>query len=517
MEARPSRGTAGHGPENDVTQPTPDMAPSRSELDEQLLDYLYGELEPEQRAAFERALPAHPELVKELEQHRWTRARMAELPVVPLPAGALDQAMLAAEQHIQAATPATVRPGFFARLGKLFLQPAFATAFVAVLGVGVGLFMSRSRELPALGPSPDDQVGAQVGAAASQASEPAVPAVKVRDHAAAARPRAEIVRNEARADEPSVAVAEPTVPPAAAGPAAAPPSTAEVGGGGRVTGPTSDPRKDRAAEQPRSAAGGALADKAAVAKEKAPDPRPTDGLAAGVWEGSPKADPRAAGFGDGEADQPADTSVLYRATITGDDQADGRAKTGSGAATTNTEDRAHPTMPAPAARTESADREVVTLAERESKKVTIDDDAKPKGSEPRLTTDKPGAKPAEEERRSNATTTSPPPTPAAEPKAPARDETKPDTRTSNTVPQGAPPSEERLWANYQAQLAAGAFADANKTLADLLKLTGDTTKLKAARADLSKREADAKKAEAGKAPAEKLPPDPSGPTPGKTP
>lgn len=505
MIARPSQ-------KNDVTQPTPYQAqsraePSRSEMEEQLIDYLYGELDPDQRAAFERALPAHPEVAAELERHRWTRARMAELPVVPLPAGALDEAMLAAERHIQSVAKVAPRPGFFARLGKLFLQPAFATAFVAVLGVGIGLFMSRSRDLPAIGPSPDDQLGASLPAA----SETAVPAVRVPEHARLTKNEDKVAGAEREADrpappaqpDPSTAMVVPAAEPVAAqgagdsgaaGAEPARPRTAAVGGA-----TAAKPMKDLPAKPTESLRDGGELEAVwgAEDKETTPDTLKAAPVVTGLAEESGTRGGAPAGSGD----------------MAQDEASAGRAKTTTGAtSTTNTEARS-PTSPPPSApRTDSEAREVQVLAaERgESKKVSIDDETpKPKGNEPRLTTEKaPTSTPSPEDRKPAApATTAPAPEPT---KTPERNADKADTKAPA-------PSEEKLWANYQAQLAAGAFADANKTLADLLKLTGDNAKLKAAREALAKREAEAKRAEQSKVPAEKLPPDPSGPTPGKSP
>jgi anti-sigma factor RsiW len=46
---------------------------TRQELEERLLDYLYDEMEPSQRTAFERSLPAHPEVMREVEAQGATR------------------------------------------------------------------------------------------------------------------------------------------------------------------------------------------------------------------------------------------------------------------------------------------------------------------------------------------------------------------------------------------------------------------------------------------------------------
>jgi hypothetical protein len=78
-----------------------------------------------------------------------------------------------------------------------------------------------------------------------------------------------------------------------------------------------------------------------------------------------------------------------------------------------------------------------------------------------------------------------------------------------------PPSEANLWATYQQQIAAGAWADAEKTLADLLKLTGDNTRLKAARQELGKRADEARRLESQRAAPTKATPET--PQPGRAP
>ncbi|MCC6623013.1 MAG: hypothetical protein IT385_17270 [Deltaproteobacteria bacterium] len=494
-------------------------------MEEQLIDYLYGELDADQRAAFERALPAHPEVAAELERHRWTRARMAELPVVPLPAGALDEAMLAAERHIQSVAKVAPRPGFFARLGKLFLQPAFATAFVAVLGVGIGLFMSRSRELPGVGPSPDDQLGASL----PHASETAVPAVRVPEHARLTKNEEKVAEAEREADRPAPP-AQPDPSPAMVIPAAEPVAAQGAGEGGAAG--TARPRTAAVggAVQPGFAGPSSGGPTAKPVKEQpgkpTETPRDGDELEA-VWGAEDtvttldtlKDAPVVTGLVEESGARGGATAAsgdMAATAASGDmaaDESAGRAKTTTGtSSTTNTEARS-PTSPPPSApRTDSEAREVQVLAaERgESKKVSIDDETpKAKGNEPRLATEKaPTSTPSPEDRKSAA--------PA--PTAPTPDPTKTPDRSADKADTKAPaPSEEKLWANYQAQLAAGAFADANKTLADLLKLTGDNAKLKAAREALAKREAEAKRAEQSKVPADKLPPDPAGPAPGKAP
>ncbi|HRE92361.1 MAG TPA: hypothetical protein PK095_24815, partial [Myxococcota bacterium] len=63
---------------------------------ERLVDYLYDELSPEARAAFEDELAADPELAAELAALRGARSSFAALPldpVEPMPRGLLDDVL----------------------------------------------------------------------------------------------------------------------------------------------------------------------------------------------------------------------------------------------------------------------------------------------------------------------------------------------------------------------------------------------------------------------------------------
>ena len=141
------------------------MKLTRQDLDELLVDYLYDELEPARRAAFEQGLAEHPDLVAEVEAHRRTRAAAARIPVAVLPPGLLDAALAEARRDAAKAAPA---PGFFERLFRLVSQPAFATAALAVLVVGVGIVALSNPRLD--GDDPDRQRLAPV--VAPRAAEP---------------------------------------------------------------------------------------------------------------------------------------------------------------------------------------------------------------------------------------------------------------------------------------------------------------------------------------------------------
>ena len=78
------------------------------------------------------------------------------------------------------------------------------------------------------------------------------------------------------------------------------------------------------------------------------------------------------------------------------------------------------------------------------------------------------------------------------------------------------PTPDGLWTTYGQQLAAGAWLDAQKTLGELVKLTGETDKLKAARSSLAKKIDEARRVDAERAKADKPMPEPTtAPAPGK--
>ena len=116
---------------------------TRQELEERLLDYLYDELDASERAAFEQALPRHPEVEREVVAHRATRRAYQALPREAAPAGLLDRVLAEADQEaarrakpdevvaVEKAAPAG--PGFWERLRRLVFQPAFAMATVVLV------------------------------------------------------------------------------------------------------------------------------------------------------------------------------------------------------------------------------------------------------------------------------------------------------------------------------------------------------------------------------------------------
>ena len=186
---------------------------TRPELDDLLVDYLYDELEPARRAAFEEGLAEHPELAAEVAAHRRTRVAAAELPQLALPAGLLDGVLAEAGRvaAAQTAAAAAKRPGFFERLSRLLLQPAFASAALAVLVVGVGLLYVAQ---PNSGPNdPDRQrlgpvIASHPAEAAAEADQ--APAVTVSAPTPPAAPEGLVVDEAKAKDEAELAAPEPS-------------------------------------------------------------------------------------------------------------------------------------------------------------------------------------------------------------------------------------------------------------------------------------------------------------------
>lgn len=468
-------------------------------MDERLLDYLYGELEADDREAFERALPAFPEVAAELERHRWTRTQMAKLPVVALPAGALDAALAAATAAAASAAPAEAKPTLWERLRRWVVQPSFAMALVALVGVGIGLYTMKGGRLP----SEPEPVSAQEGAGRAPVAVTPPPAGS----------KAEV------AEASPTMQAAPVAPPAPAPTEAPAPESAAgakgAGGGG---------------EQPVVAVVDRPADKA-PAKELAKLAEPARAPLAAAVAG-PEANDEADDFRARAAKIEVGTSAGDVAGGMGFAGEDGLYKK---SVPTVAEPRfdALPTEPAAprAGTTSTADMAAETVVVEDSAVRRGKDEAeRPMGgavlTPPRDEgkTKAPVAIDDEEQAR-------PAPKPDAKPAAEKRPESREAGRTADssntqspTAPRTSPPAptspppppkvatEESLWTTYGQQLAAGAWADAQKTLAELAKVAGETAKVKAARTSLAKQVEDAKKAEAERAkPAEKAPPEPASP------
>jgi hypothetical protein len=132
------------------------------ELNDHLVDYLYGELDEEQRQAFEEGLRSHPELASELEGLERTRSTFADMQQLEPPA-ALTEALIktAADR-----APGRQKPDLLARLRQalrlMVVHPAVAAAAMLVLVVGASLYVYKrtapSREIEPRGVVGDEAV-----------------------------------------------------------------------------------------------------------------------------------------------------------------------------------------------------------------------------------------------------------------------------------------------------------------------------------------------------------------------
>lgn len=120
---------------------------SRNDRQDQLLDYLYDELSPTQREAFEREMQSDEALRQEVEAFQSTRLMMKRAEPEEAPVAIFNDLMRQARHAAAAATEE--KPGFFARLAALLMQPAAATAALAVVLTVTGIYLARQDNSPA--------------------------------------------------------------------------------------------------------------------------------------------------------------------------------------------------------------------------------------------------------------------------------------------------------------------------------------------------------------------------------
>lgn len=391
------------------------MTPTRPELDELLVDYLYDELDPAQRAAFERGLIEHPELAAEVEAHRRTRSVAASLPAIAMPAGLLDDVLAEAARVAAANAPAkggaSSAPGLFERLFRVFNQPAFAMAMVALVVVGVGMLL-LDKPLPGESdPNSQRLAPATVEPAELRESEEAEPVV---DSKAEGRhgvaPAPDEARDEAPALEQAVdALADESTELRNRNDKDVPEfGEASVGGGARGSGavdganaasvakraPRSRAVPDATRSAPRSALGGvasgsALDDLGARADEpmawettERGDEAPAEGLAerSGAGGEGPARAPRP--VEESNDGKPVDQAVQRSAEETADAESEGakaapaRPSADSGAARNDNGRRAptQPSAPAPPPSAPAPERSTLDSASERELAAPVDDD-----------------------------------------------------------------------------------------------------------------------------------------------
>lgn len=481
---------------------------TRQELEERLLDYLYDELDERDRAAFEQALARHPEVEREVAAHRETRRAYAALPREAAPAGLLDGVLVEAEREAATrgkAAPVAAKveaggPSFWEKARRLLFQPTFAMAMVVLVVAGVSLVATHKGELPGMGPSSDAQ---------------RLPPVAVN-------------QDTPRAMEPSAGVAAVTATLAAAEPVAPAGAASTIESGAAQATKEDAPKAEETGR-------GAVADGLEPSTDKKLVAPASDPVAFGARSKSGEsgaAEPAAVwGMTSGSGGKLADdsTDAAPKDLAKGGDAAgdldlalEDQVRTGSSDAPARRDSKAGEGAPVeappPPAKptTEVADEESApdsgsTDKERKEKAAPPESrNAKPqptKGPPSETETpDVPAAAPKREAAEADRVTTtevarSPAPTPDID------DERKAEpTKAPALTPPSSPEQAARLWTTYQQQVAAGAWADAQRSIEALAKLEGESARVKQARADLKKRMAES----GGKASpaADKIPPDP---------
>lgn len=138
------------------------------ELNDRLVEYLYGELEGEQREAFEAGLRRHPEVQLEVDSLQRTRTAFGEMRVLEPPMRLTEQIL----REAAARAPGREAVGWSARLRQalrfLLAQPALPVVAMLVVVLGIGLY-AYHRSAPIGHQEPRGLVGKQAAPLAAQA------------------------------------------------------------------------------------------------------------------------------------------------------------------------------------------------------------------------------------------------------------------------------------------------------------------------------------------------------------
>lgn len=434
---------------------------------DRLIGYLYDELSAEDRAVFEAELAADPTLAAEVSSLRDTRSHFAGIAATPMPRGLLDDVLKVADERAEAFAAEHQAPGLWQRLSeglkRLVFQPSFAMGLVLFLVAGVALVATRNpSEIAGLEiPRDTQRIPPMAMAPAASKSAPASPI-------AAGSPAA--VAADAPVDSLEGALAQPSVATREAGEAA----------------PANQYEGDAKYERPAPAAARyvearakgdlddiqakSLEDKAAaldLRNDLGPtkDPQPAKDSASKKVDLA-MAEPRAAmpisnqgNDGEGLGKTRAGEVVSGAAGGAGNKFAD----TGGPSATVpDVEvDLAKAAPKAEEKRKEQADEEQEAYAARE----------RSAASRPSTTAAEVAKAPTRKGIDDSASET---------PSAPAIPANKPTE---------APQSLDRVYTTLSQQLAAGAIADAERTLAELSRREGESTRVKKAREALAQAKA----------------------------
>ena len=470
------------------THQDPLVAPGhedQSARGERLVDYLYDELSPEARAAFEDELAADPALAAELAALRGARASFQALPVDPIdpvermPRGLLDDVLLQADAQAATFAKAQVKagagaPGFFERafegLRRLVFQPAFAMGMVLIMVAGVALVATRN---------PSEIAGMEVARDVSRLPPVAMAPAEPRPEPAAQA--ASSARAEGLAAAPSspegkgAGEAEAALADLAA--ANTEPAPADGGQGKLKSAEREEAKEDQAARFVEARVKGDFDDYQPSRPEQPKAAKPVTAVApmkenlAGLAEPSAPATAKDSGAswaqpGLGDAGPGAAAGgAAADAVATG--ASGGKASAAPSVAEASTagsrsvpKAEAAPAPDAERARADSAREADADRAEKTDKKVSRD-------------------------------------APAEVAKAPARkggiDDEVSEVPTAPPLPTNKPTEPaatgDRIHTTLKQQLAAGAIADAEKSLAELARLEGETTRVKQAREALARAKA----------------------------
>ena len=154
------------------------MAMSCEQIDEQMMDFLYGELSPDARAAFEAHLPGCERCRREVESFGHTRA-LARTALDEAPPAHLRARVVAAARAALPAKAVPVSPprgaSWWDRIRGWWTLPTLATVgALAVFLLGSRLFMSQPQQLALRGREISGRVSSQEPAPAEAPPEPAL-------------------------------------------------------------------------------------------------------------------------------------------------------------------------------------------------------------------------------------------------------------------------------------------------------------------------------------------------------
>ncbi len=127
------------------------MSRTRESIQAQLLEYLYGELSPEERAELEEGLLQYPDLQAELQEMTRTREAWRDVPEALPVSHAVRETVLAEARRV-AEERRESTPTSWERFLAGWNQPAFASALALVLVGGVGLYVADFMPLEQDGP-----------------------------------------------------------------------------------------------------------------------------------------------------------------------------------------------------------------------------------------------------------------------------------------------------------------------------------------------------------------------------